>query len=152
MHVRTCRKFSKIKVGKKFTFCKSGPVKNVNNGSWLKIHILQVRTCQKCQKWKLAKNPHFCCSGTVKSVKNGSWLRIYIFARRDPSKMSIMKCGQNFTFLQVRTCQNFQKWKLAKNSHFSCSAPVKNVKNENWPKFHIFAGPDLSIMSKMEVG
>ena len=133
-------------------FCRSGPVKTFKNGSWLKIHILQVRTCQKSQKWKLAKNPHFCCSGTVKSVKNGSWLKIHILAVPHLSKMPKMKIGQNFTFLQVRTCQKCQKWKLARNPHFCWSGPVKNVKNEIWLKFHIFAGPDLSKLSKMDVG
>ena len=132
---------------------------------------MKVRTCKKCQKWRLAKISHFCTSGPVKNVKNGSWLKIHIFAVPDLWKMSKMKIGQNFTFLQVRTCQKFQKWKLAKISHFCWSGPVKNVKNEIWLKFHIFAGPDLSkcqkwklaknshfagpdlsIMSKMEVG
>ena len=59
-----------------------------------------------------------------------------------------MKFGQNFIFLQVWTHRKCQKLSLAKNSHFSSSGPVENGKNEIWPKIHIFAGPDLSKCQK----
>ena len=172
LQVRTCRKCQKWNLAKnlhfcrsgpvknvkseiwpKFShFCRSGPVKNVKNEIWPKTYIfagpdlskmskmkfrqnftfLHARTCQKCQKWNLAK--------------------ISIFAGPDLSKMSKVKFGQNFTFLQVRTCRKCQKWNLAKNLHFCRSGPVKNVKSEIWPKTYIFAGPDLSKMSKVKFG
>ena len=165
-------KMSKMKFGQNFNFCRSGTVVNVKNEIWPKIHIfagpdlskmskmkfgkkrtfLQVRTCRKCQKWNLAKNLHFCRSGPVKNVKNEIWPKFHIFAGSDLSKMSKIKFGQNFTFLQVWNCRKCQKWNLAKISHFCRSRPVKNVKNEIWPKTYIFAGPDLSKMSKMKFG
>ena len=126
-------KMSKMKFGQKLTF-------------------LQVRTCQKCQKLNLAKNSHFCRSGPVKNVKNEIWQKTHIFAGRDLSKMSKIKFGQKITFLQVRTCRKCHKLKLAKISHFARSGTVENVKNEIWPKFHIFAGSDLSKMSKIKFG
>ena len=126
-------KMSKMKFGQKLTF-------------------LQVRTCQKCQKLNLAKNSHFCRSGPVKNVKNEIWQKTHIFAGRDLSKMSKIKFGQKITFLQVRTFRKCHKLNLAKISHFCRSGTVENVKNEIWPKFHIFAGPDLSNMSKIKFG
>ena len=80
---------SKIKFDQKLTFCRSGPVKNVQNGSWIKFHIFAGPDLSKCQKWKLAINSHF--------------------AGPDLSKMSKIKFGQKFTFLQLRTCQKRQK-------------------------------------------
>ena len=51
-----------------------------------------------------------------------------IFAGPELSKFSKKLFDQNFSFLQVPTCENFQKYTLTKISHFCRSGPVKIFK------------------------
>ena len=152
LQVWTHRKCQKLNLAKNSHFCRSGPVENVKNYIWPKIPIFAGLDLSKMSKMKFGQKFTFCRSKPVKNVKNGSWLKFHIFAGPDLSKMSKIEFGQDFSFLQVWTCQKCQKLNLAKNSHFCRSGPVENVKNYIWPKIPIFAGLDLSKMSKMKFG
>ena len=90
--------------------------------------FLQVRACQFSKRF-LTKISHFCRSRPVKVSKKYFDKTFIIFAGPDLSKFQKMCFDQNFSFLQVRTCQSFQKY-FDKN-------------------FLIFAGPDLSKFQKM---
>ena len=105
---------------------------------------MQVRTCQ--------------------IYKNVILPKFIVFAGPDLSKFPKMFFDQNFSFLQVRTCQNFRKCTLNKIAHFCRTGPAKMYFDQNFsfcrtgpvkifkkvlrPKFVIFAGLDLSKFSK----
>ena len=165
---RTFRNFQKCTLNKIAHFCRTGRVeisKKVLGPKCLifagpdlskfpkmyfeqNCSFLQDRTFRNFQKCTLNKIAHFCRTGRVEISKKVLGPKCLIFAGPDLSKFSKTYFHQNFSFLQVRTCQNFQKYTLTKISHFSRSGPVKISKIVLRPRFLIFAGPDLSNFSK----
>ena len=113
-----------------------------------KFSFLQVRTCRNCQKSTWSKMSHFDRSGPVEISKEVLAAKFLIFAGPDLSKFPKRYLQQNFSFLQVRTCRNFQKGTCSKISHFCRSGPVEISKKVLAAKFLIFAGPDLSKFPK----
>ena len=110
--------------------------------------FLQVPTCQNLQKSTSRKISLFCRSGPVEISKKVLAAKFLIFAGPDLSKFPKRYLEQNFLFLQVRTCRNFQKGTCSKISHFCRSRPVEISKKVLAAKFLIFAGPDLSKFPK----
>ena len=91
---------------------------------------------------------HFDRSGPVEISKKVLAAKFLIFAGPDLSKFPKRYLQQNFSFLQVRTCRNFQKGTCSKISHFCRCGPVEISKKVLAAKFLIFAGPDLSKFPK----
>ena len=130
MQVRTCRNLQKCDFYQDFSFLQVRTCRNFRKCTLTKIlSFLQFRTCQNFQKCSLIKISHFCRSGPVEISENVLGTKLLIFARPDLSKFAKMYFDQNFEFLQVRTCQNFQKHTLTKISHICRSGPVKIFKN-----------------------
>ena len=148
LQVRTCQNFQKCAWTKISHFCRSGPVKISKNVILPKLLIFAAPDLSKFPKNDFAKISHFSRSGPVKISKNVLGLKFLILSGPDLSKFLKKYLDQNFSFLQVRTCQNFQKCAWTKISHFCRSGPVEIYKNVILPKFIVFAGPDLSKFPK----
>ena len=110
--------------------------------------FLQVRTCRNFQKGTCSKISHFCRSGPVEISKKVLAAKVLTFEGPDLSKFPKKDFEQNFSFLQVQTCRNFQKSIWINISHFDRSGPVEISKKVLGAKFLIFAGPNLSKFPK----
>ena len=113
-----------------------------------KISFLQVRTSQNFQKSTCSKISHFDRSGPVEISKKVLGAKCLILTGPDLSKFPKKYLEQKLSFLQVRTCQKFQKSTSSKISHFDRSGPVEISKKVLAAKFLIFEGPDLSKFPK----
>ena len=107
-----------------------------------KISFLQVRTSQTFQKSTCSKISHFDRSGPVEISKKVLGAKFLIFEGPDLTKFPKKYLEQNFSFLQVPTCQNLQKSTSRKISLFCRSGPVEISKKVLAAKFLILTGPD----------
>ena len=126
LQVWTCQNAQKSTWNKISHFDRSGAVEISKKVLAAKFLILTGPDLLKFPKKYLEQNfSNFYRSGPVKFSKRVLGAKFLIFTGPDLSKFPKKYFEQNLSFLQVWTCQNFQKSTWSKISHFYRSGPVK---------------------------